>query len=120
MRLDCVDGIQHPSERIVDLVRYPRCEAPEHCVLLLLGEVSREGLAFTESTCHRVEPVEQLTELAGDPVAVALGNALHSAVPDLLHVACEDTERLQHPLEHKVPTERKGERQASVHYSKRE
>jgi len=61
-----------------------------------------------------------VTELAGDPVAVTRRNGLHPTFSDLLHIAGEDSQRLQHPLQHKISAKREGEGQAPVDQDERE
>src|SRR6516162_936424 len=96
--LDRINGIEHAGERVIDLMRHARCKAPEHRTLFLLGKMSREDLAIAESLRHRIEPIKQLTELAGDPPTVTGWNRLHPALADLLDIACQNTQRLQHAL----------------------
>ena len=93
-----VNGIEHPSERVVDLVGHARGKPPEHRALFLLGKMGCEGLAFAEGARHRIEPVKQLTKLAGDPSMVARWNRLYPALANLLHIARQDAQWLQHPL----------------------
>src|SRR5439155_5177094 len=79
-----------------------------------------EGLALAERARHSVKPLKQLTELAGDPIAVTSRYGLHPTLSDLLHIAGEDGQRLQHPLQYKIPAEREGEGQASVDQGERQ
>ena len=120
IRLDRVNGIEHSSERVVDLVGHARGKPPEHRALFLLGKMGREDLAFAKDARHRIEAIKQLTKLAGDPTAVTRWNRLHPPFSNVLHIACEDTQWLQHPLQHEVSAERESERQAPVHQDERE
>jgi hypothetical protein len=120
VRLNRVDGVQHPGERIVDLVRNARCKPPKHRRFFPIGELSGEGLALIERVRHGVKSIEQLAEFVGDPAAVAFRDGLHPAFADLLDVTREDAERAQHPRQNKVSAEREGKRQATIHQDKRE
>src|SRR6516225_483038 len=118
--LDRVDGVEHPGEGVLDLVGHARGDLPEHRAFFLLGETGGEDLAFAESARHRVEPIKQLRELAGHPLAVTRRNRLDPALADLLHIARQYAEWVQQSLEPEVSAEREGQRQTSVHQDKYE
>ncbi len=53
-----------------------------------------EGLPVADCTSHGVEPVEELHKLAGNFLAVALGDRFDAPLADPFHVARQDTEGL--------------------------
>ena len=75
-----VERVEQAAERIVHFMRHAGSQFAEHRVFLLLGKMRREILAFADGPRHRVEPVEDLTELAGEALSVLFGYRLDIAL----------------------------------------
>jgi hypothetical protein len=59
----------------------------------LLRELRRQRLAFAQSPSHGVEPVKELSKLAGDLAAVPLRDGIHVSRANALDVTRENGQR---------------------------
>ena len=109
-----VEGIEESAQRIVDLMGHAGSKLAEHGIFLLVGEARSELLAFIQRARHRIEPIEQQIELAGNSLPLRLGNWVRASRSNALHVSAEYAQGFEHAPEGERAESREAEREPRV------